>query len=40
MPKDKGRKTSTDWNRTMHGSDRSTSSANRKGSRSSSIKRK
>lgn len=40
MPKDKGRKTSTDWNRTMHGSDRSNSSANRKGSRRSSSDRK
>lgn len=40
MPKDKGRKNSTDWNRTMHGGDRATSSANRKGSKSSSIKHK
>jgi hypothetical protein len=40
MPKDKGSKTSSDWNRTMHGGDRSSSSANRKGSRSSSNKRK
>jgi hypothetical protein len=40
MPKDKGRKTSTDWNRTMHGGDRSSSSANRTGSRKSSSNRK
>jgi len=40
MLKDKGRKTSSDWNRTIHGGDRSTSSANRKSSRSSSNKRK
>lgn len=40
MPKDKGRKTTSDWNRNMHGGDRSSSSANRKGSKSSSIKRK
>jgi len=40
MPKDKGRKTSGDWNRTMHGGDRSSGSANRKGSRSSSNNRK
>jgi hypothetical protein len=39
MLKDKGRKTS-DWNRTMHGGDRSSSSANRKGSRSSGKNRK
>jgi hypothetical protein len=41
MPKDKDRKSSTsDWNRNMHGGNRSTSSANRKSSRSSSSKRK
>jgi len=36
MPKDKSRKTSNDWNRTMHGGDRSISLANRKGSKSRS----
>lgn len=40
MPKDKGHKTSSDWNRNMHGGDRSSSSANRKGSRTSSDNRK
>jgi hypothetical protein len=39
MQKDKGRKTGSDWNRTMH-HDRSSGSANRKGSRSSSTDRK
>jgi len=39
MPKDKGRKTSSNWNRTMHGSDRSSSSANRKSSPSSSNRK-
>jgi hypothetical protein len=39
MPKDKDRKTSSsDWNRNMHGGDRSTSSAGRKSSRSSHSK--
>jgi hypothetical protein len=38
MLKDKGRKTGS--SRTMHGGDRSSSSANRKGPRSSSNKRK
>jgi hypothetical protein len=40
MPKDKDRKSSSDWNRTMHGGDRSSSSANRKSSRSTSRDRK
>ncbi len=40
MPKDKGRKTSSDWNRNMHGGDRGSSSANRKGLRTSSDNRK
>jgi hypothetical protein len=39
MPKDKDRKTSSE-HRTMHGGDRSSSSANRRSSRSSSSKRK
>ena len=38
MPKDKDRKSSSDWNRNMHGGDRSTSSAGRKSSRSSHSK--
>jgi hypothetical protein len=40
MPKDKDRKSSSssDWNRNMHGGDRSNSSANRKSSRSSHSK--
>lgn len=40
MQKDKGRKTSSDWNRTGHGGDRSSSSANRKGSKDSRNNRR
>ena len=38
MQKDKGRKSSSEWNRSTHGGDRSTSSAGRKSSRSSHSK--